>query len=511
MNKKTSKLEQITKSNHTTKSVFNREMFGGIANAAGIVPKTEDYTYLSVELGSINFTPVSYPSFLYDSIKNGRLVNPIILSYEYEIRIRGGREYREKTGRYNIVDGNARVTIFSQLFQEALAASDEKAMTKYGSIPALLLPLNISDEEIESIKNTSNEDKSIGTGRVIKDITETKQEQVTYCYKYEMAEIPLEKIVERDENKYKFTQSEIDELEKSIYHAGLMQPIMLLPIINSRTMEVEYEIEAGHKRTAAIRQLVKHAQEGRYENGEFILQSYATIPSLLIPMGATAKQVEQIYNDTNLLSRHMTTDDVFEHIRYFEELPSRPKTKKEYVDFKEKKYRIAQLSKVVQEKFKALGFSDWKNRKTSLFLTIYYYGSDKCLEFIQSGETQGLTLRDIEWIVRAHQDFNERKKQDEILERAMQDKTYLLQLMDEKIIRKTPKSIKIRKVTETVLKEKALLDKITVTPFDLKNATMEDIKNAKKIVIQVEKTLKDLKDRLNTVKIEENTGLDEGN
>ena len=499
--KKQSKLQQITNSPQTTKAVFDRTMFGGIKNTPGIVPKTDDYTYMSVALGDIDYTDNEYPAFLYNSIKNERLVNPVILRYGYTIEEVGGVKIRKKTGRYRIVDGNKRVAIYNQLFNEATAKNNDEEVRKYASVPALILPLNVSDEEVLNIIRTTSENKSVSTKNVIKDITETKNEEITYCYRYEMAEIELEKIVERD-NKYKFTTSEIDELEKSIYHAGLMQPIILLPIINSRTMEVEYEIEAGHKRTTAIRQLIQHAKDGKYSNGELVLQAYKTIPSLLIPMGATPEQVEKVYNDTNILSRHMSTDDVFQHISFFDEMPSRPTTKIEYVEFKEKKYRIERLANILQNKFKALGFSDWKNRKAKVFLNIYYYGSDKCLEAFNNLEKYDLTQKDIEWIVTTYKDFNERKKQDEILEKAINDKTYLLQLKEEKVVKRTPQQIKLRKVTENIIKQKSVFDKMVVTPFDLTKASEKDVQNAKKTLLELEKSIKEMKERINSVVIE---------
>ena len=504
MAKKETKLQQITnQSQQQTKRVFNTDMFNR-ASSTGIAPKTENYTYVSIELGNINYNKSdaeNHPLFiqLLNSIKNGRLVNPVILSYEYTVEERAGREFRNKTGKYNVVDGNTRVGIYNKLFNEAVRNDNQEDMEKYASISALLLPLNVSNDEIDSIKKTTELDKSISTKNVIKDITETKNEQISYCYRYEAAEIPLDKIVGR-ENKYKFTQNEIDELEKSIYLAGLMQPIILLPKINTRTMEVEYEIEAGHKRTTAIRQLVQRAKEGEYSNPEVIIDAYKTVPSLLIPMGATPEQVEKIYNDTNILTRHMSTSDVFEHIKYFEEMPSRPTTKIEFVDFKEKKYKISNLSNILQKKFKMLGFSDWKNRQTSRFLNIYYYGSDKCLEMFNNIETHDLTQKDLEWIAITNKDFNERKKQDEILEKSKNNKAYFLSLKDDKVVKKTPQKIKIRKMTENVLKQKNVFDKMVITPFDLNKADINDVKNAEKTLIGLEKSISEMKERLKKIK-----------
>lgn len=500
---KQSKLSQITRAEQKTKSVFNAGMLGNFNNVPSMKVNTDDYTYLTTELNNIIYDEnIEYANWMLNSIKDGRLVNPVILSYDYTLDERAGREFRKKTGKYNIVDGNKRVAIYNRLFNDALANNDEEMMIKYTEIPSLLLPLNVSDDEIEKIKKIGDSDKSVSTQSVIKDITDTKNEEITYCYRYEAAEIKREDIVERD-NKFKITQTEVDELEKSIYYAGLMQPLVLLPFIDSKSLSVKYEIEAGHKRNRAINQLVKHATEGMYPNGEYIIESYKTIPSVLVPMGATKEQVEKIYNDTNILSRHMTTDDVFEHIKYFDDLPSRPESKGEYVLFKEKKYRIDKLANMLQQKFKNLGFNDWQNRKSKMFLNVYYYGSDKALElFIDNADTE-LNLKDIEWIVTKYKDFNERKIQDEILEKSLLDKTYLLQLKEEKVVKKTPKKIKIRKVTQNLMKEKSALDKIFVTPFDLVKATQNDVVNARKILEELTNSLREFDERLQNINPDE--------
>lgn len=497
---KETKLNQIKQAVNTQgKSVFQPGMFSGMGNVPMLQPKSDDYSYVNIELEDIIMDEdVSVPSFLYDSIKNGRIVNPIIVAHKYEISERAGKKFKKKTGQYTIIDGKKRYAVYKRLFNENTNENNVAGAGQYASIPTLLLPLNISDEEIESIKKVTEENKSESTTAVIKDITETRNEQITYCYKYEMAEIELDKIVER-ENKYTILQTEVDELEKSIYHAGLMQPIILLPFINPKTMEVAYEIEAGHKRTRSIRQLVKHAEEGVYDNGELIIRTFKTVPALLMPMGATKEQVEKVYNDTNLLTRHMSTDDVFEHISYFEELPSRPETKADYLDFRSKRYQMSKLANILQNKFKKLGFSDWQNRRSKIFLNVYYYGSDKCLDTFKNISDNKFTQRELEWIAVNYRDFNERKMQDEIIEKAMVNKSFLLRLMDEKKVKRTPQKINVRKASETLIKQKAVLEKISITPFDYKKVTEEDLENTKNILKEMEEIMKELKDRLDNI------------
>ena len=264
-------------------------------------------------------------------------------------------------------------------------------------------------------------------------------------------------------------------------------------------VEVQYEIEAGHKRTRSIRQLIKHSEEGMYENSELVIKTFKTVPALLMPMGATKEQVEKVYNDTNILTRHMSTDDVFEHISYFEELPSRPETKADYLEFRSKRYQMSKLANTLQSKFKNLGFSDWQNRRSKIFLNVYYYGSDRCLETFKNIGDSVFTQRELEWIAVNYRDFNERKMQDEIIEKAKNNKSFLLRLMDEKKVKRIPQKINVRKASETLIKQKAVLEKMSITPFDYKKVTAEDVKNTKSILKEMEEIMKELKSRLNKI------------
>lgn len=494
---KQSKLSQI-QNQSSNKSVFGSNMFSGMGSAS-IQANENDYTYITVELSNIIFNEVEYPEFLYTSIKTERLVSPVILSYDYKNAKRGGVTYREKTGKYNIVSGNKRISVYSRLLKEAMQDENDEGIKTYASIPALVLPLAVSDEEIAKIKEVNNQDKGDGTKNIIEDITETKNHAITYCYKYEAAEIDVNKLTERD-NKYLILQSEVDELEKSIYHAGLMQPIIVLPFIDQKTMDVRYEIQAGHKRKKAIYQLIEHAKLGHYPNSELILSAYKTVSALIIPMGATAEQIEKVYNDTNILSRHMSTDDVFRHINYFEDLPTRPLNKVEYIAFKENKYRMSALANMLQNKFKNLGFADWQNRKSKIFLNIYYYGSDKCLDVFTNINQYDITQKELEWIATTYKDFNERKKQDEILEKALTNKNYLLSLQNKQTIKRTPQKIKLRKLTENIIKQKSGIEKLSVTPIDLKNADLNDLENAKKVIRELSENLKEIMERLDDIK-----------
>ena len=477
--KKPSKLNQITQEHEDTgKSVFGNAFLGNnFIKNTNLKTNEEDYQYTVVSIDDININDtITINPILRKSILE-RLVMPVILVQEFEWKEKAGRKYREKTGRYNIIDGQQRIAIY----KEALNKNDENSL-RYQKISALVLPLSIEEESIQKIKKITEHDKQNGVTDVLKIVTDSMDKEITYCYKYEMVNIPLEKIIERD-NKYSILQSEIDEMEKSILKIGLLQPIVVLPIMNPRNMEIQYEIQAGHKRIKAIRQLIEHAKNGYYViQKDQILENFETIPALLIPMGSDSKDIEKIYHDTNMLSRHMTTEDVFTHLAYFEELPSRPTTKEEFVKFKENDYQISSMVSTVQDHFKRLGFKDWKNTKTSMFLTVYFYGCDEALNLFENPSNYGLNLKEINWVVSQYKDFNERSTQKEILEKAIEDHSFLIKLMDKKTVRRNPKSIKFKKLAEHLIKQKSFIEKMKITKIDTKNINYDDYQELKDIL-----------------------------
>lgn len=476
------------------KPVFTNNPFQkGIVQNNELANNTDDYKYSAVELGSIKMDEeVEYSNALFKSVEE-RMVSPLILIYDYVEKSKAGRKYREKTGFYRVVDGKKRVSIYKRLFDEKQSLEEKQ---KYSKIQALILPLNVPEDEVESIRAKANENKQDGVQNVIRDVTETLNEAITYCYRYEAIEVEVDKLVEKKDNKFHILQSEVDALEQSIYNFGLMQPILVLPVMDEKTLSVHYEIESGHKRTKAIRQLIAHAKEGKYgDNVDIILERFKTVPALLIPMGAEPKHIEKIYLDTNVLSRHMQASDMYEHIDYFEDLPSRPKTKESYLSFTEKGYQIKELSKIVQQHMKDLGFPGWKSTKTSLFLNAYYYGSEKALETFKNIENSKLTQKELNWIITKYKDFSERPEQDRIIAEAELDKTSLLKLMETGVERRKQSSISVKKITENIMKQNMAVAKMTETAIEA-TTKKRDIKSAKKALEDLEKSISELKSKL---------------
>ena len=441
------------------------------------------YTYVDADLIDLPEETIEYSNALKQSVIQ-RMIQPVILSMSYVEKERGGRKFRSKTGRYDVVDGKKRVKILKDSGVE--------------KVQALVLPLDVSDEEIKRIKDTTSQDKATGVQQVVKDVTETLNEEITYCYRYESITVDIDKLVER-ENKYAMRQSEIDELEKSIYRLGLLQPIIVLPVMDPRTMEVKYEIQSGHKRTRAIKQLIEHANDGLYPgNKELILASFKTVPALLIPMGSNAKDVERIYHETNMLSRHMTVDDCFKVIESFDFLPTRPTTKEEFVHFKEENNSMNQLVIETQEQMKKLGFQDWKSAKTAKFLNVYYFGSDKAIEVFTNINDYPLNQKEVYWIVTTYKDFNERSKQDDIISQAIDDKSTLRTLMAEKTVRRNKTDLTVRKVNETLIRQRTVFEKLIGADIT-GTSSIDEKANARKLINETRALLMKLEKAIDSV------------
>lgn len=496
--------EMMIQSKGQTGQVFNGTMFGRGA-LEDVQIQDAEYNYMVVSTENIlQETAPDYPHILYNSIKGGHVIQPVILTYDYKIKEKGGRAHKEKTGFYHIVDGRKRVAVSSRLAEEYEEENDAITAQRYRMIPALVMPLNSTQEEIDKIRKIAAENRGGAAENILDDITKTQDQKVTYCYLYENALIPTDELVERNSNDFAFTQAEIDGLEKSIYALGLLQPIIVYPVMDMRTMKVQYQIEAGHKRTKAIRQLLLHAKQKTYtfDDGtvldkELVKRQFSTVPALIIPMGADIEHVEKIYNDSNVHSRHMTATDMFDHIELnFPELPTRPITKKEFVDFKSQNYRIRALAGMMEEQLQKLGFKDWKKTKATNFLDVYYYGSDTAIALYKD-DTRHISQKDIHRIVVRYKDFSERKKQDEIFDRLKEDPDYINEVLE----RKTPnkKQITMGNVNRTLIQKRNDIDKLIHAIVDENDIEDGEIDKARKAIKEMQRSLERLSKKIETV------------
>lgn len=393
------------------------------------------------------------------------MVNPVILSYDYTQEVKAGFPYRKKTGKYHIVDGKKRVAAYKAAYEEN---------EKYQKISALVLPIDTEEEAIQKIKEKSNHSHTVSSYEMVDEVRLSENKEISYGYLYEQARIPVEKLVERD-NKYAIADDEVEALSESIYRYGLFHDIMVLPKYDENG-NILYEIQAGHKRTRAIRLLLAKAKAKQLVNGLQIIENYSKIPAKLLPLGATKEQIDAVYNESNIIGRHLNTDAIFAHLDYFKCVPSIPQTKEQYDNFR-KTQSISAIASDVQQEFKKVGFRDWKSRKTAGYLNIYYFGSEAlkklCVEATQSKDGKPpISIKDLEWIATVYKGFDEKGMQDEIIEKALHDKSYIPALKAKTKIKKN----KTLKLTSKDAAKRVILDKESW--LKLVNADIEMLKDS---------------------------------
>jgi|GEM_PF-4054760 hypothetical protein len=132
---------------------------------------------------------------------------------------------------------------------------------------------------------------------------------------YEMQYIPLDKIVDNKKNEYpNKTPEEMEEFQESIWLVGVLQPINVIREVDEEGNETgKYEIRAGSQRFRAVHNLYKRAIE---ERNEAKRRKFSKIPAIVVPRGATQKEIEKVYHDTNLLSRNLSAEKLMIHYDY---------------------------------------------------------------------------------------------------------------------------------------------------------------------------------------------------
>ena len=134
--------------------------------------------------------------------------------------------------------------------------------------------------------------------------------------------IDLSDIREMKNNKFPLVS--IESLAESIDRVRLGQPIILRPLKKSFNLHdgddvteisnVSYEIVAGHRRFAAYKYLLS---KYKLLNNEEKIRRYSSIPSQLLPEGATEDEIDSLYKATNFETRNISVTDVLLHIDYY--------------------------------------------------------------------------------------------------------------------------------------------------------------------------------------------------
>ena len=197
MAKKQSIVEKInsTQGTKTGKTLFGSSPYqNGFVMDEQVETNSENYNYTVVKLEDINECETKECSNALRKSVLERVIQPVILSQEVEEIENHGMKYNRPTGRYNVIDGVKRIQILREDGRTA--------------VQALVLPTTATNEEIERIKETVSADKTNGIQQVIRDVTETLDEGITYCYRYENILVDIDKLIERD-NQYSMDQAGI--------------------------------------------------------------------------------------------------------------------------------------------------------------------------------------------------------------------------------------------------------------------------------------------------------------
>lgn len=420
-----------------------------------------------------------------ESIKKHGQINPIILKEQYTIEEKFGMKTKIPSGKFEIVTGEEIFIALKNLYEETKNRN-------FSMISSLILPIDATDEQIEEIINSlnvSSEEKSIE-----EKIMETKGETIDFCFDYQEVSIEPERLRE-EHNTFDIEEEEVKALAESIRLYGMWELPLILPYLDENG-EILYRIVAGHKRIRAVKLIKKKASNNEYENSNLILKKLNTIKVRLLPLGCTKEQERAVHEYSNLMRRQISLSQALDHIYMIPELPPIPSSKAEYDNFMNN-YSMSKLGDIVINYFRALGFRDWKFIKAQRFLSVYYFGSERVKEEFRNSKSV-LNQKELVWICTEFKDYFARKKQDEIVDRAIKDKTFLIRLMEErKVKRKSKKSISYKKYQEKILKETASIKKL----LDSNLEEADDMYD----VITMKKYLSSLKDQVQ--KLEEKIEL----
>lgn len=342
------------------------------------------------------------------------LLQPITVEKE-----KFGAVFNEPTGQYNVIEGEGTVAALQRLYNKT-------GEEKYSLCQAMVLNPNATEEEIQQIRGelSANIKQKLSPEQLAK-VTEGKEIEALYDFE----EVYLEpEILLAEYNNFDYSEEEIEMLADSILHYGMWELPLVLPYIKDK--KVRYRIIAGHKRITAVLFLKEHNPEDKT-----IQTKLEKIKVRLLPLGSTEQQIEAVHEYSNLMRRQLTSEQGLEHISMVKGLPPVPQSEEEYRDFVQK-YSMSQLANKVEIFFRALGWNNWKNRKTSRFLNVYYFGCDSLKEAWTS-DSCPLNQKELVWIVTEYKAFCQRGEQEEVLQKALADRSYLTELMANKKKKRT--------------------------------------------------------------------------
>lgn len=199
--------------------------------------------------------------------------------------------------------------------------------------------------------------------------------------------IDLDLIIKRKKNRFEL--SNIESLAQSIDRVRLAQPILLRNLqqtfnivedgeVTSAQTRKSFEIVSGHRRYAAYQFLYnKYKAAGDMLN----MEKYSKIPALILPVGATQAEIDELYESTNLESRQLKTSDLLRHISYFlNEIEAK--------DIEEKlinpKFRGTNKAKYIQSKFSNLNV-EISPTQIKRYISVYEKGTKDLINIFENG------------------------------------------------------------------------------------------------------------------------------
>lgn len=183
-------------------------------------------------------------------------------------------------------------------------------------------------------------------------------------------------IAEREVNKFEL--SNVESLADSIRRVRLAQPILLREISQEENRKEKYEIVSGHRRYAAYRLLLR---EATVSGDKSDIDKYEKIPSLVLPKGATKEEIDDLYESTNLESRHLDSSDILRHIPYYlNEIESIDIAQKA----KNPKARNTNKAKFIVAKFADIGLKI-SNTQIKDYIKLYENGTDELISLFDNG------------------------------------------------------------------------------------------------------------------------------
>lgn len=342
--------------------------------------------------------------------KHGQ-IQPLIVIPETEEKERFGTIVQSKTGSYRLIDGQRQYQALCELLEET-------KKKEYALSQAIVLSSDISLQEQQEIIQQLKAERE----RTVEETIQTTQgKEIELCYDFEEVRLRPEEL-QFEYNTFQFTQEEVEALSESILRFGMWDLPLILPKIEEG--QLKYQIIAGHKRITAVLLIKEKARNQEYPgDNEEILQRLETIKVRLLPLGATQQQIEAVHEYSNLMRRQLTVEQGLQHINMIPSLPPVPQSQEEYDQFVEN-YSIQSLVRLTESYFKGLGWNNWKDRKTNRFLTVYYFGCEQAKEEFAK-EHSAINQKNLLWIVTHYKNFDEREEQAYVLQRSLEDPTYL--------------------------------------------------------------------------------------